>query len=81
MFKRSLGIGAIVMMICASAFAQVKRTQVQTAEFPPGFTTVTAIFEIAPGTCAGRHIHPGIESSYLLEGEAVLGGWTAGSNN
>jgi quercetin dioxygenase-like cupin family protein len=30
------------------------------------------IAEIAPGTCAGRHTHPGIETSYILEGEDIL---------
>jgi len=27
--------------------------------------------EIAPSTCGGRHTHPGIETSYILEGEGV----------
>jgi quercetin dioxygenase-like cupin family protein len=72
MVRTFLVVGAIVSAVSASAFAQVKRTPIQTVDFPPGFTTVTAIFEIAPGTCAGRHTHPGVETSYLLEGEVVL---------
>ncbi len=28
--------------------------------------------EIAPGAAAGRHSHPGIETGYLVEGEAVM---------
>src|ERR1700730_5256965 len=72
MVKRLLVIGTMVAIVGASAFAQVKRTPLQTVDFPPGYTTVSAIFEIAPGTCAGRHTHPGLETSYLMEGEAVL---------
>jgi hypothetical protein len=33
---------------------------------------VTAIAEVPAGVCAGRHIHPGIESGYVLEGDVVL---------
>jgi quercetin dioxygenase-like cupin family protein len=72
MIKKLFVTAAIVPIVGAFAFAQVKRTAVQTVDFPPGFTTVTAIFEIAPGTCAGRHTHPGLETSYLLEGEAIV---------
>jgi quercetin dioxygenase-like cupin family protein len=72
MARTILVVGAIALAVGDPAFAQVRRTPVQTVDFPPGFTTVTAIFEIAPGTCAGRHTHPGIESSYVLEGEVVL---------
>jgi quercetin dioxygenase-like cupin family protein len=72
MVRKFLVIGAIVSAVGASAFAQVKRTPIQTVDFPPGFTTVTALFEIAPGTCTGRHTHPGVEMSYLLEGNVVL---------
>lgn len=28
--------------------------------------------EIAPGASAGRHSHPGIETGYVVEGEAVM---------
>jgi quercetin dioxygenase-like cupin family protein len=28
--------------------------------------------EIAPGAAAGRHSHPGVETGYLLEGEAEM---------
>ena len=28
--------------------------------------------EIAPGAAAGRHSHPGVETGYVLEGEAVM---------
>ena len=49
-----------------------KRTELRTNDFPPGYQTVMALSEIAPGTCIGRHTHPGTSNSYVLEGETVL---------
>jgi len=76
MFKRALVVGSIITsVVVAMAIAQqpsIKRTPVGSIDFPPGFTTVTAIAEVPPGVCAGRHIHPGIESGYVLEGDVVL---------
>lgn len=59
--------------LLASALAQqgIKRTPLGTMDFPPGFQTVMGFAEIAPGVCGGRHTHPGIETSYILEGEGV----------
>jgi quercetin dioxygenase-like cupin family protein len=75
-FKRSLVIAAVVApVVVASALAQqatIKRTPLQTVDFPPGFNVVSAIAEIAPGNCAGRHSHPGVESSYVIEGALLL---------
>jgi quercetin dioxygenase-like cupin family protein len=74
--KKALVIAAVVVpIVMVSAIAQqsaIKRTPLQTVDFPPGFNTVSAIAEVAPGNCAGRHTHPGIESSYVMEGEMVL---------
>jgi hypothetical protein len=39
----------------------VKRTIIQTVDFPPGLTTVTYFAEITPGSCSGRHSHPSID--------------------
>jgi quercetin dioxygenase-like cupin family protein len=38
----------------------------------PGREAVVARVEIAPGVFAGRHVHPGDEISYVLEGEAEI---------
>jgi quercetin dioxygenase-like cupin family protein len=65
------GIGAAVAQQ-PSASAGIKRTPLQKIEFPEGYTTVTGIAEIGPGGAAGRHTHPGIETGYVLEGEADL---------
>ncbi len=76
MLKKSLIIAAAVApVVIVSAIAQqsaIKRTPLQTVDFPPGFNVVSAIAEIAPGNCAGRHTHPGVESSYVMEGALVL---------
>ena len=50
----------------------ITRTPLGTMDFPTGFQTVMGIAQIPAGVCADRHTHPGIETSYLLEGEGVL---------
>ena len=50
----------------------VKRTSLRTIDFPPGYQTEMALVEFAPGTCVGRHTHPGTSTGYVLEGETVL---------
>ena len=76
MLKKSLIIAAVVApVVVVSAVAQqsnIKRTPLQTVDFPPGYNVVSAIAEIPAGTCAGRHTHPGVESSYVMEGALVL---------
>jgi quercetin dioxygenase-like cupin family protein len=34
----------------------------------PGYVTINMEIEIEPGTLIPRHTHPGVESSYILEG-------------
>jgi len=76
--KKSLFIttAAAAVVVVVSAVAQqqsaVKRTVLQTVDFPPGFNVVSAVAEIAPGNCAGRHTHPGVESTYVMDGEILL---------
>jgi quercetin dioxygenase-like cupin family protein len=65
-------------VIAVSGFAEqtqqsaLKRTTLQSFDFPPGYETVSVIAEIAPGNCSGRHTHPGIETAYVLEGELIV---------
>ena len=64
-----------VPALVVSAIAQqpgIKRTVLRSIDYPSGYTTVTAIVEIAPGTCSGRHTHPGIDSGYVVQGDFVL---------
>jgi quercetin dioxygenase-like cupin family protein len=60
--------------LLAPALAQegIKSTPLGTIDFPPGYQTVMGVAQIAPGTCAGRHTHPGIESSYIVEGDILV---------
>lgn len=60
-------------MAPAPAPSGIKRTPLQDVDFPAGYHVVTAIVEIAAGTeSAGRHTHPGVDASYVLDGEGVL---------
>lgn len=73
--KLLLGLSVVAFAFAGAAFAQqggIKRTPLQKVEFPDGYITVTGIAEIPPGAAAGRHTHPGIESGYVIEGEADL---------
>ena len=71
----SAAIAAPVIVVTAIAQqAQpdaFKRTTLQTIDFPPGYETVSVIAELKSGNCTGQHTHPGAESAYVLEGEAV----------
>ena len=76
--KLSIACVAATFIAAAGLMAPVlaqqgsKRTPLRTIDFPPGYQTVMALSEIAPGTCIGRHTHPGTSNSYVLEGETVL---------
>ena len=73
--KTLLVAGVVAPIGAASVLAQqsaITRTPLQTVDYPPGFTTVTAIVDIAPGNCAGRHTHPGVETSYVMDGAILL---------
>ncbi|MBV8924354.1 MAG: cupin domain-containing protein [Bradyrhizobium sp.] len=76
MIKKALLAISILAIACmGAAFAQqggIKRTPLQKIEFPEGYNTITGIAEVPPGGTAGRHTHPGIETGYVLEGEADL---------
>ena len=63
---------AMILLVATagSAIAQ-KRTVLQTIDFPAGYEILSVIAELEPGKCTGRHSHPGAESAYVLEGEAV----------
>ena len=65
----------ILQVIAGSAIAQqagIKRTILRSIDFPAGYATVTAIVELAPGSCSGRHTHPGIDSGFVMQGDFVL---------
>ena len=75
MIKKILLALSVIAFACTGALAQqggIKRTPLQKVEFPDGYVTVTGIAEVPPGGAAGRHSHPGIETGYVLDGEADL---------
>jgi quercetin dioxygenase-like cupin family protein len=68
-------VGVALPVMVASAAAQqtgIKRTVLRTIDYPTGYTTVTAVVELAPGSCSGRHTHPGIDSGFVMQGDFVL---------
>ena len=58
--------------IAEDAPSGIKRTPLQSIDFPEGYKTVTGLAEVAPGHASGPHTHPGIETGYLLEGEVLM---------
>jgi quercetin dioxygenase-like cupin family protein len=50
----------------------IKRTVLQKTQFPEGFTVNMNLIEVPNGTSASPHKHPGIEVTYVLEGEFDL---------
>ncbi len=65
-------LGSSAVMSSAVMAQGIKRTPLQKIEFPKGYNIVTVIAEIAPNTLAGRHTHPGVDTGYVVEGEATL---------
>jgi quercetin dioxygenase-like cupin family protein len=66
---------SLVGVVAAAEEAQqgsLKRATLQTGEFPSGYETVMIIAQMEPGKCSGWHTHPGLESSYFLEGEVLI---------
>ncbi len=61
-----------IMVSAVAQQAAIKRTVIRTIDFPAGYTTVTAIVELGPGSCSGRHTHPGIDTGYVMQGDLVL---------
>ncbi len=66
----------LAVMLAGAVFAQnpgITRTIINRKDISmPGREAVIAKVEIAPGTAAGRHTHPGEEISYILEGEGEI---------
>lgn len=81
LFSRLLCTGAAFMLFNGPAMAQanapqasgLSRTLVGKADVSvPGREAVVAKVEVAPGSRAGRHTHPGDEISYVTDGEVDL---------
>jgi quercetin dioxygenase-like cupin family protein len=51
----------------------IKRTPLQTTEVPSSvYKSTLGMGELPPTVCSGRHYHPGVEMTYVLDGEVVL---------
>jgi quercetin dioxygenase-like cupin family protein len=73
--KTLIALSVVAFATGGAALAQqasVKRTPLQKADFPDGYSTVTVTGELPPGASAGRHTHPGVEIGYVLDGELDL---------
>ncbi|MDT9001660.1 cupin domain-containing protein [Paucibacter sp. APW11] len=65
---------ASLAAIVGSSYVQggIKRTVLQKTNFPEGYTVNFNIIEVPNGTSASPHVHPGLEVTYVLEGEFDL---------
>ena len=67
---------AITGFVATGAAAQtpgIKRVVLSQIDGPvEGYVTVTVRAEIDPGALVGRHTHPGVESTYIVEGVTEL---------
>jgi quercetin dioxygenase-like cupin family protein len=59
-------------LVPAMAQEGIKRTALGSMDFPPGYQTVKGYADIAKGACGGRHTHPGLETSFVLEQELIV---------
>ena len=70
---RTLVIGLTIATLASAASAQgIKRTPLQDIKYPAGDHIVSVVAEIGPNQLAGRHTHPGVDTGYVLDGEATL---------
>lgn len=69
----ALGIAAGAAMAAGAQPAGLSRTVLSKTDGPTeGYVTILVKNQIAPGYIVARHTHPGIESSYVLEGGGTL---------
>lgn len=50
----------------------IKRTVLQKTQFPQGYTINFNLIEVPAGSSAAPHVHPGLEITYVLDGEFDL---------
>jgi quercetin dioxygenase-like cupin family protein len=82
MIRLSVLAALLALSVAAPASAQqaswppntpIKRTVLQKFDVPDGkYETIVGLAEIAPNVNIGRHSHFGVESGYVIEGEATL---------
>src|SRR5690242_7471188 len=77
-----IGFGLIGPAVCAEEMTPatkaqimpgVTRTVIQKTDYPGDqYATILFLVDIAPRATVGRHVHPGLESGYVLEGAGEL---------
>ena len=72
--KAKLASAIALTIGAASVLAQEPfvRAPLQKSEFPAGYESQIMLVTSAPGALLARHTHPGIELSYVLEGEPTV---------
>jgi quercetin dioxygenase-like cupin family protein len=55
-----------------SAQESFVRAPLQKSEYPAGYETHIMLVTSAPGALLPRHTHPGLEMSYIVEGELTV---------
>ena len=68
LFAIVLGAGAA--RVCAEE--PYVRTSLQKSEYPAGYESQIMLVTSAPGALLPRHTHPGVELSYVVEGELTV---------
>jgi quercetin dioxygenase-like cupin family protein len=72
---RSVALAIATLLVSTQAYAQanaVHRAPLQEQAYPSGYHSVTVKTTVDPGGTVLPHTHPGIEMSYILEGQGVL---------
>jgi quercetin dioxygenase-like cupin family protein len=85
MLKETLLAVGITLTVVGNAWAQtpdataaapkptIKRTPLQTTEVPSStYKSTMGMGELPPTVCSGKHYHPGVEMTYVLDGEVIL---------
>ena len=66
---------AAVSLVAGRGGAQAQgltRTELRRLDYPGNHVIIQMIVDIPKGVEVARHTHPGVESSYVLEGELTL---------
>ena len=72
---RGVALAMAVLLVPTGAFAQasaVHRAPLEEQAYPSGYHSVTVKTTVDKGGTVLPHTHPGIEMSYLLEGQGLL---------
>ena len=76
MLKTAGPLTAVMFLVAGttSVLAQEPfvRAPLQKSEYPAGYETHIMLVTSAPGALLPRHTHPGVEMSYVVEGELTV---------